>query len=171
MTDRSALPASAYRGLLYRALNPRYAREPLSGEGAAKFGGRFNAMATPALYTSLAPDTAIREANQVGTLQPTVLVAYRANIVHVFDATDPASLAALNADAATLADPAWREKMLRNPPAPTQALATRLIDEGFDAMRIPSYAPGAGGAPNLVVWKWNETVLKVVDDEDRLTRF
>lgn len=32
-----------YVGLLYRALNPVHAREPLSGEGARRYGGRFNA--------------------------------------------------------------------------------------------------------------------------------
>ena len=55
-----------YRGPLYRALNPVYAREPLSGRGAELYGGRFNAKGTPALYTSLDPATALREANQVG---------------------------------------------------------------------------------------------------------
>ncbi|MEM9765192.1 MAG: RES family NAD+ phosphorylase, partial [Pseudomonadota bacterium] len=67
-----------HRGLLYRALNPVYAGEPLSGRGAALHGGRFNARGTPALYLSLSPATALREANQVGTLQPTTLVAYEA---------------------------------------------------------------------------------------------
>ncbi|MEN0041905.1 MAG: RES domain-containing protein [Pseudomonadota bacterium] len=166
-----ALPTISFIGLLYRALNPRYARQPLSGEGAAKFGGRFNAKGIPALYTSLAPDTAIREANQVGTLQPTVLVAYRANFTNVLDALDPQALAALQVSAAALADPAWRQAMLANPPAPTQRLAQELIEQGITAMRIPSYAPGANGAPNLVIWSWNEASLRVVDDEDRLTRF
>ena len=49
-----------YTGPLYRALNPVYAREPLSGRGAELYGGRFNAKGTPALYTSLDPATALR---------------------------------------------------------------------------------------------------------------
>ena len=70
----------SYRGKLYRALNPIHAREPLSGRGAALYGGRFNPKGTPALYASLSPMTALREANQVGNLQPTTLVAYDAEI-------------------------------------------------------------------------------------------
>ena len=82
-----------YEGLLYRALNPVHARAPLSGAGAARFGGRFNRVGRPALYTSLAPDTALREANQVGTLQPTALVAYTADVAPLLDSRDPAALA------------------------------------------------------------------------------
>jgi RES domain-containing protein len=55
-------------GELYRALNPIYAREPLSGRGAELYGGRFNPKGVPALYTSLSVMTALREANQVGNL-------------------------------------------------------------------------------------------------------
>ena len=69
-----------FDGKLYRALNPLFAREPLSGEGAAIYGGRFNPKGTPALYTSLSVLTALREANQVGSLQPITLVSYDAEI-------------------------------------------------------------------------------------------
>lgn len=48
----------------------------------------------PALYTAQAVTTAICEANQIGTLQPTTLVAYEADIRPIFDATDPAALGA-----------------------------------------------------------------------------
>ncbi|TIV07936.1 MAG: RES domain-containing protein, partial [Mesorhizobium sp.] len=81
-----------YRGKLFRAINPIYAREPLSGRGAALFGGRFNPKGTPALYTSLTVITALREANQVGNLQPTTLVSYDAEIASVFDSRDEAAL-------------------------------------------------------------------------------
>jgi len=77
-----------YAGLLYRALNPRWHREPLSGEGARLYGGRFNPKGTPALYTALSIATAIRETNQVGTLQPTTVVAYEADLDPVFDAEE-----------------------------------------------------------------------------------
>ena len=83
-----------YRGTLYRALNPRWAREPLSGEGARRHGRRFNPRGVPALYTSTDVLTAVREANQAGALQPTVLVSYKANLEPVLDGRDPAALAA-----------------------------------------------------------------------------
>ena len=81
-----------FTGLLYRAHNPVWSREPLSGEGAARFGGRFNRVGRAALYASLAPETALREANQVGTLQPTTLVAYQADIGPLLDGRDTAAL-------------------------------------------------------------------------------
>lgn len=66
-----------YRGLLYRALNPIHARFPLSGEGARSHGGRFNPKGMSALYTAQSVMTAIREANQIGTLQPTAWLPTR----------------------------------------------------------------------------------------------
>ena len=41
-----------FRGRVYRAHNPHWAHSPLSGEGAARHGGRYNRKGTPALYTS-----------------------------------------------------------------------------------------------------------------------
>lgn len=72
-----------FQGELYRALNPIYAREPMSGRGAELYGGRFNRKGTPALYMSLSVMTALREANQAGSLQPTMLVSYDADIASV----------------------------------------------------------------------------------------
>lgn len=80
------ITSGRYRGPLFRALNPVYAREPLSARGAEGYGGRFNACGTPALYTTLDPATALREANQAGSLQPSVLVSDRAGDGAVFDA-------------------------------------------------------------------------------------
>lgn len=159
-------------GLLYRALNPVHARTPLSGEGARRHGGRFNAKGVPALYTSLSVMTAIREANQVGTLQPTVLVAYEADIAPVFDATDPESLRAQGVTETDLAADDWRLRMKAEGMAPTQRLAGRLRAEGHAGMLVRSFARGAGAADlNLVLWVWSAelpTRLRLVDDEGRL---
>lgn len=93
-----------YTGLLYRALNPVYAREPLSGRGAELYGGRLNAKGTPALYTALAPMTALREANQASSLQPTFLVSYIADLGPVFDTRDQDGLEQYGMTEAMLAD-------------------------------------------------------------------
>ena len=37
---------------LFRAHNPLWSFQPLSGAGAARAGGRFNRIGTPALYLS-----------------------------------------------------------------------------------------------------------------------
>lgn len=165
------VPGDRYEGLLYRALNPRYARAPLSGKGAALFGGRFNAKGRPTLYLALRPDVALREANQVGTLQPTTLVAYRANLRPLFDARATANLEAYDMTADALAAPDWRARMLAGAPVPTQDLAERLIGEGYAGLLLRSYARGADTADlNLVLWRCEGegASLDVIDDEGRL---
>ena len=157
-----------FTGLLYRAHNPVWSRTPLSGEGAARFGGRFNRIGRPARYTSLAPETALREANQVGTLQPTTLVAYVADIGPLLDGVDIAALEPFQISPAELADPSWRDRMLSGKPVPTQELAEAAIAQGFAGIVVPSYARGApADALNLVLWDWEERI-KLVDDDDRL---
>jgi RES domain-containing protein len=162
-----------YAGFLYRALNPVYAREPLSGEGARRYGGRFNPKGMPTLYTSQSVMTAIREANQIGTLQPTTLVAYEADIGPIFDATDSALLEAQGMNAAELAADDWRLKMLQHGKAPTQSLAERLKGVGFAGMQVRSFAKGAATHDlNLVLWIWASTLptrVRLVDDEGRLS--
>lgn len=163
--------STVYRGALYRALNPLYAAQPLSGRGAAMFGGRFNARGTPALYTSTSPEGAIRESNQVGSLQPTVLVSYEADIGPVFDTRDAAAMAARGATSALIEDAAWRDRMLRGDSVPTQNLAARLIADGYVGLRVRSFAKGARATDmNLVLWSWDATSLRVIDDENRLRR-
>lgn len=161
-----------YSGLLYRALNPVYAREPLSGEGARCYGGRFNPKGMPALYTSQTVMTAIREANQIGTLQPTTLVAYEADIGPIFDATDPDALGEEGITAEQLAADDWRLKMLADGKAPTQKLAERLKAADYAGMQVRSFAKGTTGHDlNLVLWVWGAelpTRLRLVDDEGRL---
>ena len=162
-----------YTGPLYRALNPVYAREPLSGRGAELYGGRFNAKGTPALYTALDPATALREANQVGSLQPTILVSYTADLGPIFDTRDHDSLELYSMTGAMLADPAWRMKMLDGQSVPTQDLARALIADGIAGLLIRSFTKGSLASDfNIVLWAWtgNRGSLKVVDDEDRLSR-
>jgi len=161
-----------FRGALCRALNPIWARDPLSGEGARRHGGRFNPRGLPALYTSLSVVAAIREAHQVGSLQPTLLVSYEADLAPVFDATDPDALARHGMTAAELADDGWRIPMIARGRAPTQAFSERLIADGHAGMLAPSFARGATAADrNLVLWKWGPDLparLVLVDDEQRL---
>ena len=163
-----------FQGVLYRALNPVYAREPLSGRGAELYGGRFNRKGTPALYTSLSIMTALREANQVGSLQPTTLVSYDADIERVFDCRDDDALQVEGMDAAALNDPTWRDQMKIAGEAKTQAFARKLIVSGYHGILVRSFAPGATRDDlNLVLWRWSDTPpcqLTLIDDEHRLSR-
>lgn len=162
-----------YVGTLFRALNPIWARSPLSGEGAARFGGRFNPKGMAALYTSLKPETAMREANQVGAFQPITLVAYHAEVRHIFDATDPQNLESVGMSVSQIGDPTWRDVMLSGSIAPTQRLALDLAGQGYAGILVPSFAPHTPlGAQNLVLWQWgNEppALLRLIDDQGRLS--
>jgi RES domain-containing protein len=163
-----------YAGKLYRALNPIHARAPLSGRGAELYGGRFNPKGVPALYTSLSVLTALREANQVGSLQPTTLVSYDAQIEALFDSRDAALLTTEGMDATALADPGWRDQMRSDGEAGTQAFARRLIAAGYNGLLVRSFAVGATSDDlNLVLWRWTDTLphrLMLIDDEGRLSR-
>jgi RES domain-containing protein len=165
--------AGSYSGKLYRALNPIYAREPLPGEGARRYSGRFNPKGMPALYCSLSIITAVREANQAGNLQPTTLVAYEAELENVFDTTDEAALGDEGMDAAALAASTWRDEMRANGESRTQAFARSLLAKGYSALLVRSFARGASRRDlNLVLWRWGDTAparLTVIDDEGRLT--
>lgn len=163
-------PRNQFKGNLYRALNPIYARQPLSGQGAAIYGGRFNAKGQPALYTALDPSTAIREANQVGSLQPTMLVSYTADIGPIFDGTDADALDHYDMSPTRLADPAWRQNMLTGGSVPTQNFAQQLGNKGYVGLKVPSYAKGSSATDlNIVLWDWDDA-LTVIDQEDRLGR-
>lgn len=162
-----------YSGLLYRALNPIHAREPLSGRGAGLHGGRFNPKGTPALYTSLDPSTALREANQVGDLQPTVLVSYRADLGPIFDTRDTEAQNDYGQSAGTLADSGWRTAMLEGRTAPSQEFARALVADGYTGLLVHSFAKGTSRTNlNLVLWRWtgDGCTLEVIDNEDRLGR-
>ncbi len=163
-----------YSGKLYRALNPVYARAPLSGEGAKRYGGRFNPCGVPALYCSLSIMTAIREANQVGSLQPTTLVSYDAEIEAVFDGTDAKALQTHGYDATQLSTSAWRNEMKTHGEAQTQAFARGLIGKGYQGLLVRSFANGASENDiNLVLWQWGKAPparLSLIDDEGRLLR-
>ena len=161
-----------YSGKLHRALNPAYAKTPMSGEGAKRYGGRFNPRGVPALYCSLSIMTAIREANQVGALQPTTLVSYEADIKAVFDNTDAAALQAHGIDKTVLSARTWRDEMEAEGDATTQALARKLIGKGYQGLLVRSFAPGTSENDlNLVLWHWGDAPparLILIDDEKRL---
>src|SRR5258707_2622722 len=76
-----------FRGTCYRAHDPRWSFKPLSGDGAAIHGGRFNPKGVPALYLSLTIGGAIKEANQgfAFKIDPCVLCSYEVDCNDVAD--------------------------------------------------------------------------------------
>lgn len=163
-----------FQGLVYRAHNPEWSWTPLSGEGSRRHGGRFNRRGVPALYTSLSPLTAIREAQPLGRpMQPLTLCAYEVDVEPVFDAEEEELRRALGVSDSDLTCPAWEAEMLAGKIPASQAVADRLIAEGYSGIRVRSFAAGTGADDlNLILWRWgperpNHIVL--IDDEGRLT--
>lgn len=162
-----------FLGVVYRAHNPQWSWTPLSGEGARRFGGRFNRPGAPALYCSLSQLTAIREAQPVGRLmQPLTLCAYEVDAEPVFDAVDAGQLRELGVHDAELVCPTWEAEMLQGAVAASQRLADRLIAAGYVGMRVRSFALGASSEDlNLVMWRWgadHPARVTLVDEEGRL---
>lgn len=163
-----------FRGVVYRAHNPQWSWTPLSGEGARRHGGRFNRRGVAALYTSLSPLTAIREAQPLGRpMQPLVLCAYEVDAEPVCDTRDDRERAELSVSEADLACPTWEAEMLARAVPRSQALADRLVAAGQVGIVVPSFAHGAGPNDlNLVLWKWGPdrpSSVVLIDDEGRLS--
>lgn len=148
-----------FTGLVYRAHNPRWSFAPTSGEGAARFGGRFNRIGRPALTTSLRIETAWLEAQQgfAFKAQPMTLVAYEVDCDTVLDLTDPASLAA-HAIAQAELSCAWEDLASRRLPVPSWLLSERLQAEDVAGVIVPSFAARARADDrNAVFWRWGDT--------------
>ena len=164
-----------FKGIVFRAHNPRWAFAPTSGEGAARHGGRFNPPGVSALYTGLSPKTAWTEAQQGFPFkaQPMTLVAYRVDCEQVIDLSEPQVLADFGLAAQTLAGP-WEDLSSRGEVPPTWALAERLIGDGCSGIVVPSFAPGSDPTDlNLVLWHWSNGPpcrVEVIDDFARLPR-
>ena len=163
-----------FQGLAYRAHDPRWSFRPLSGDGAAIHGGRFNPKGTPALYVSLDPMTAIREAVQgfARKFEPCVLCTYEIACEDVVDLRGKKDrrVAGLSKD---MACPWFAEAAVGREPA-SWRLARRLIASGAAGLIAPSFAGGAGARDfNLVLWDWGDRLphkVAVFDPSGRLPK-
>jgi RES domain-containing protein len=162
-----------FKGLCYRAHNPAWSFNPVSGDGAKRHGGRFNPIGVPALYTSLSELVALAEYQQ-GFLhrpQPTILCSYEIDCIDIVDLTD---LEEQNIRGISPADLAcsWEYDLIQGGTPVSWAIAQSLIDEGIAGIIVPSFASNSPEeGKNLVFWIWNDTPshrVDVIDDLGRL---
>lgn len=164
-----------FQGLAYRAHDPRWSFKPLSGDGAAVHGGRFNPKGTPALYFALDPMTALKEAAQgfAHKFEPCVLCAYEIDCDDVIDLRGEKERRAASVGEDEMASPWFAEAAAGREPA-SQRLARKLIASGAAGLLAPSFVRGATPADvNLVLWRWSARLphrVAVFDPGGRLPK-
>ncbi len=134
-------------------LAPKWAYQPLSGAGAARYGGQFNEPNVEALYLSKDYITAISEYEQDLGIRPGTLCAYDVDIKGIVDLTDPQVQIVCSVTSEILVC-AWKEIWLVQKQRPaTWNLANRLRSHNYVGIRVPSVRHFSG--VNLVLWYWH----------------
>lgn len=163
-----------YRGVAYRALDPYWSHRPLSGDGAAVHGGRFNHIGQPALYLAISAAGALREVTQGLLLHdPLTVCAYVLNIDDLVDLTRNETLDPYGVSQSDLACD-WKRDLTDHRLPPSHRLVDLLIAEERAGILVRSFAPGAAAQDrNLVLWRWGPDLphkIDVYDPEGRLPK-
>jgi RES domain-containing protein len=164
-----------FRGTCYRAHDPQWFFKPISGEGAAIHGARFNPKGTEALYLGLTIGCAINEANQgfAFKINPCVLCCYD---VDCDDIADLRTDTGRTRHGVTLADMScpWAADLADGKDPLSWAIARRLISGGWAGILVPSFAVGATPEDQvLVLWDWSGAPphrVRVFDPSGRLPK-
>lgn len=145
-----------WEGTAWRAHHPRWSWAPLSGEGAALKGGRFNPVGVPALYLALSLEGMWVEMGHgfAHRLDPLTVCAYEVDMDGITDLRSEEAREAAGAALADMACPWALDRAEGRRPA-SWVLAQRLIATGASGILVPSFAKGARpDAANLVLWRW-----------------
>lgn len=164
------MPETGGALVLWRAFVPRWAHMPLSGEGASRFGGRWNPVGAPTIYAARELSTAWAEYNQGFVQHPALIAQLRLLDAVLADLTDPAIRERLSVDG-SIHHCEWRAELdAGNVPA-THLVRHRLMEEGFHGVVYPSFMSPGGSC--VALWRWNgpdEPTISVVDPEARLPK-
>jgi RES domain-containing protein len=139
-------------GRFWRILSPRWAHEPLSGEGAARHGGRWNPPGKAALYLSMEVETAFAEYQQELGTRPGLFVAYDVTGARVADLREARALRQAGLEAGDAFAP-WKDIAWVRKQRPATWDVMERLEGKADGLLAPS-AQRLGGF-NLVLWRWN----------------
>jgi RES domain-containing protein len=164
-----------WQGTCYRAHDPKWAWAPLSGDGAAAKGGRFNPAGVPALYLALTVEGMLAEMGHGfgHRFDPLTVCAYGVDVDDLIDLRTEAGRMAEGVDLAEMAC-AWAYDLATGQTPASWGIARALIAEGAAGILTPSFATGARrDMANLVLWRWGPTLphkVEVYDPSGRLPR-
>lgn len=165
---REANAASLH--LLWRAYVPRWAHEPLSGEGAGRFGGRWNPIGAPTIYAARELSTAWAEYNQGFVQHPALILQIELSGASLADLTVADTLQELDIKP-EMHNCQWRADLDNGRIPETHHLRERLLEQGFDGVIYPSFMSPGGSCAAL--WRWNAPgapSLRAIDPEGLLPR-
>jgi RES domain-containing protein len=162
-------PANS-RLTLWRAFVPRWGHLPLSGEGAARFGGRWNPVGAPTIYAALELSTAWAEYNQGFVQHPALIARFELTGARLADLIDLQVLEALGVTA-EIHKCEWRDLMGSGLVPETHELHSRLLADGFHGVIYPSVMSPGGTC--VALWSWNTRSaprLEVIDPDRRMPK-
>jgi RES domain-containing protein len=157
-----------WKGTCYRAHDPKWAWTPISGDGAAAKGGRFNPIGTPALYLALSVEGMLVEMGHgfAHRFDPLTICAYSVDVDDIADLRTESGRAAEKIDLAAMACP-WAYGLASGRPPASWEIAKRLIAKGAAGILAPSFATGARpDMANLVLWRWGPEPPHMVEVHD-----
>jgi RES domain-containing protein len=166
MLDLKPVP----RRILWRAYVPKWSYDPLSGMGAAQYGGRWNAVGQKCLYASFELSTAWAEYNQGFVQHPALIAQLILENSKLVDLTSGGALESLGMTCDIHAAE-WRCELDEGRIPLTHVLAKKLQQMGADGVIYPSFMSRGGQC--VALWNWNgieQSLLTITDPDHRLPK-
>jgi RES domain-containing protein len=161
------------QAVFYRGHDPRWAFDPLSGDGAKASGGRFNPQGIAALYLASSIEGVFVEMTHgfAHRMKPLTVVSYDVDVEDIIDLRTRAGRRAADVQLTDMAC-AWLLDLANQRTPASWRMANRLRRTAAGIL-VPSFANGAReDMHNLVLWKWGEAPHRVAvyDPSGRLPK-